>query len=158
MDYWDLLVNAFEGRVRLRKHEIVREERELRQKKKESFVDYCDRVAELRARMITADISTGTLSDFFILGLSDPFQKNNRDQIARIAYEHGENALDEALAYVRQYSRLNPVPNGGDEDGVAMPTSGRKFTGKCFNCGKKGHMQRDCKLLAKTRRTTAVEI
>jgi hypothetical protein len=70
--------------------------------------------------MLMADISTGTLCDFFlILGLSDPFQKNNRDQLTRIAYEHGDNALDEALAYVQQYSRLNPVPNGCDEDGVA---------------------------------------
>jgi hypothetical protein len=145
-DYWDMLTNDFEGRIRIRKHEIIREERELRQKKNESFVDYCDRVAEMRARMTTAGLSTGTLCDFFILGLSEPFQKNNRDQLTRIAYESNDDALDEALTYVRQYSRLNPVPGGGDADGVALATSGRKFTGKCFNCGKTGHMQRHRKL------------
>ena len=38
--YWDALVLDFQGRIRIRKHEIVREEREFAQKKSETFVAY----------------------------------------------------------------------------------------------------------------------
>ena len=44
---WDALVQNFEGRMRIRKHEIAREERMLTQKRSEPYVDYCDRAVEL---------------------------------------------------------------------------------------------------------------
>ena len=37
-EYWDALVLDFEGRMRIRKHEIVREERVFAQKRTEAFV------------------------------------------------------------------------------------------------------------------------
>ena len=60
-EYWDAIVQDFEGRMRIRKHEIVREERMFTQKRSEPYVDYCDRAAELQARMVTAGIDTGCL-------------------------------------------------------------------------------------------------
>ena len=86
--YWDLLVKDFEGRIQIRKHEIVKEERDLCQKKHESFVDYCDRAAELRSRMATAGVHDGNLADHFILGLSQPFQQNNAQKLTSISHDH----------------------------------------------------------------------
>jgi hypothetical protein len=45
--YWDALSNGFEGRLRVRKHEIVRDERNLVQRRSESFVHHCDRASKL---------------------------------------------------------------------------------------------------------------
>lgn len=146
--YWDALVSDFEGRTRIKKHEIVREERVFAQKKSEKFVDYCDRAAELEARMLTAGIDTGCLVDNIILGLAEPFQRNNRDQLTKLAHESGAtSALSEVLSHIRQYSRLSPTPSEAAH-GVALAAKGpqrRKFTGNCHYCSLKGHMERDCR-------------
>ena len=98
-----------QGRIRIRKHEIVTEEREFAQTKSQTFVAYCDRAAELQARMITAGISTGSLVENVILGLAQPFQTDICEQLTRLAYDSGVNmAMQEVLSYIRQYSRLNP--------------------------------------------------
>ena len=145
-EYWDALVLDFEGRMRIRKHEIVREERVFAQKRAEAFVDYCDRAADLQARMVTAGIDTGCLVDNVILGLAEPFQRNNREQLTKLAHDSGHiNALAAVLSYIRQYSRLNPKPDGA-ADGVALAATGRrKFTGICHYCHIKGHLVRDCR-------------
>jgi hypothetical protein len=40
---WTALTTDFEGRMRIRKHELVQLLRDFRQPKSESFVEYCDR-------------------------------------------------------------------------------------------------------------------
>ena len=98
--YWDALVLDFQGRIRIRKHGMVRE-REVSQKKSETFVAYCDRAAELQARMTTAGISAGSLVDNVILGLAQPLQRNNSEQLTRLAYHSGENkAMQEVLSHI----------------------------------------------------------
>jgi hypothetical protein len=132
--------------LRIRKHEIVREERNFAQGRNESFIDYCDRASELEARMKTANIDTGCLADNVILGLVEPFQRNNRDALTKLAHDsEADKALQEVLSYIRQYSRLSPKP-GGVTDGSAFAADGRKlsFKGKCHYCGRVGHMQHQC--------------
>jgi transposase InsO family protein len=148
--YWDALVNDFEGRIRLRKHEIVNEERSFAQKKSESYVDYCDRAAELEAKMVVAGIDTGCLVDHVILGLSEPFQRNNRDSLTKVAHESTTaKALQEVLTFIRLYSRLSPKPGAPDAVALAAASAdirkGRKFIGNCHYCDIKGHKSFRCK-------------
>ena len=96
--------------------------------------------------MVTAGIDTGCLVDNVILGLAEPFQRNNREQLTKLAHDSGSAyALTAVLSHIRQYSRLNPTPDGA-ADGVALAATGRrKFTGTCHYCHIKGHMIRDCR-------------
>ena len=92
--------------------------------------------------MTTAGISTGNLVDNVILGLAQPFQRSNCEQLTRLAHDSGEHrAMQEVLSYIRQYSRLNPRPDGAS---FAATGRGRKFTANCHYSSPPGHMQKDC--------------
>jgi hypothetical protein len=142
--YWDALTNDFEGQLRIRKHEIVREERNFAQGRNESFVDYCDRSSELEAHMKTANIDTGCLAHNVILRLLEPFKRNNRDALTKLAHDSGaDKAPQEVLLSIRQYSRLSPKP-GDVTDGSAFAADSRSFKGQWPYSGREGHMQRHC--------------
>ena len=145
--YWEAISEDFQGRMRIRKHEIVREERGFAQKKNESFVDYCDRAAALESRMTLAGVNASNLTDFVICGLSAEFRTNNIHALTKIAHEQSSpaKALEEVLAYIRLYSRLSPSPRAADGNAFAANGKPRKFPYPCHYCGVKGHMQRDCR-------------
>ena len=73
--------------------------------------------------MVTAGIDTGCLVDNVILGLAEPFQRNNREQLTKLAHDSGSaDALTAVLSYIRQYSRLNPEPDS-EGNRSALPVS-----------------------------------
>ena len=96
--------------------------------------------------MTTAGISTGSLVDNVILGLAQPFQRNNCEQIC-LAHDSGKiRVMQEVLSYVRQYSCLNARPDGAtDVAAFAATGCGRKFTDNCHYCSRPVHVQKDCR-------------
>lgn len=135
---FEALKEDFLGRERVRRHEIYRESKEFRQKKGESFLSYCDRGADHYAKVLAVGGSDQQFADDFIVGLSEPFRSSNSARLTNIADKDGFEAL---LGDVRQSSRLFM-----QQDGTAFAASaGRKFTGNCFYCGKRGHKASDCR-------------
>ena len=100
--YWEPISEDFQGRMRIRKHEIVQEERGFAQKENKSFVDYGGRAAALKSRMTLAGVNASNLTDFVICGLSVEFRTNNIHALTKTAHEQSSpaKALEELLAYI----------------------------------------------------------
>ena len=132
-DYWEAISDDFHGRMRIRKHELVQEERSFSQKKNEPFVGYCERAAALASRMELAGVSTNNLTDSVILGLSADFQHNNVHALTKLAHQASSEtvALLEVLDYIKLYTRFSPKPRVADGAAFAANGARGKFPCAC---------------------------
>ena len=151
---WEALKSDHVGGLATRRPLLLSEMRNLKQKTGESVVDYSDRAMELMQQLEDQEIESADalLTDAYIQGLIPSLML----ACLPVVSPKVDMGFEAVVNDVKSICRLLPVAAGRDKtqahEGTMLGAEGnkkRKETRRCHNCGKKGHIKKDCWLLQK---------
>lgn len=151
---WEALRTEYEARQELRQPLLVSELNDIRQKPSESYTSYAERVQQLLEKLEDTDFEAADqlAANALLRGLKT---SPERGSLITMLTQHVSSGFQRVTEELKATVRLLDTPQEnsktGNDEGKAMNAEGqkkkkKKETRRCFNCGKIGHLQADCRL------------
>lgn len=161
MEAWELIRDEFEAEQELRRPLLMSQLNEVRQGSSETYGRYAERVLEILEKLEDAgfDGANQLAANAIVRGLKEGPEKGT---LVLTLTQHIEAGFHRVVRELKSATRLlesthdqRPSKNAEGRAMKADSQEKKKFSGKCFNCGKQGHMARDCRAPKKVEKPAA---
>ena len=149
---WQRVRAEFEAELQLRQPLLVNQLNAMRQMAGESYTRFAERVLEVLEKLedTSFEAADELAANALVRGLRESSEKGS---LVLLLTPHVETGFNRVMTELKSATRLlesareQTAPK--DKEGRAMQSEGekpKKDTRKCFNCGKQGHIARNCRL------------
>lgn len=151
MAAWERLRAEFEAELQLRQPLLVNQLNAVRQGPTETYVRFAQRVLEILEKLEDTDFEAADqlAANALVRGLKDGPEKGS---LVLLLTPHVAAGFSQVVTELRSSTRLlesaQELAAPGNRAGRAMNADAekpKKETRKCYNCGKQGHIAKDCR-------------